>query len=46
MNQKELLKKLKALNSVIEDYIDNIDMAEADEKCDEKSDKKTDDKED
>lgn len=32
MDQKELLKKLKALNSAIEDYIDNIDMAEADEK--------------
>ncbi len=41
MNQKELLKKLKALNSVIEDYIDNIDMAEADDdaKQSEKKDK-------
>jgi hypothetical protein len=43
MDQKELLKKMKALRSVIEDYIDNIDMSEADEdkpekNCDKKED--------
>lgn len=43
MDQKELLKKLKALNSAIEDYIDNIDMAEADEKTSKKSDENKED---
>lgn len=43
MDQKELLKKLKALNSAIEDYIDNIDMAEADEKPSKKSDENKED---
>lgn len=38
MDKAELLKKLKALNAAIEDYIDNVDMSEADE--DKKSDKK------
>lgn len=32
MEKAELLKKLKALNAAIEDYIDNVDMSEADDK--------------
>ena len=29
--QKEIVKKLKTLNELIEDYLDNMDMAEAEE---------------
>lgn len=43
MDKAELLKKLKALNAAIEDYIDNVDMSEADDEQ-KKSSKK--DKED
>lgn len=31
MDQKEMLAKLKAINSAIEDYLDKVDMSEADE---------------
>lgn len=44
MDQKELLKKLKALNSAIEDYIDNMDMAEADDDKPTKKSEKSEDK--
>ena len=43
MDKAELLKKLKALNAAIEDYIDNVDMSEVDDEQ-KKSSKK--DKED
>lgn len=39
MDKKEMLAKLKALNAAIEDYIDNVDMSEADDKPN-KSEKK------
>lgn len=42
MDKAELLKKLKALNEALEDYIDNVDMSEADEGK-KKADKKEDD---
>lgn len=41
MDKKEMLAKLKALNEAINDYLDNVDMAEADEKP-KKSEKKED----
>lgn len=31
MDQKEMLAKLKAINSAIEDYLDKVDMSEAEE---------------
>jgi hypothetical protein len=44
MEKSELLKKLKALNEALEDYLDNVDMSEADDE--KKSDKKDKEKED
>lgn len=41
-DNKELVAKLKLLNSMIEDYLDNMTMDEADE---DKSDKKKEKKE-
>ena len=41
MDKKEMLAKLKALNEAINDYLDNVDMAEGDEKP-KKSEKKED----
>lgn len=41
MNNKEIVKKLKDLNSLIEDFLDNMDMAEAEQE-DDKSEKKED----
>ena len=42
MDQKEILSKLKSLNSLIEDYLDKVDMSEAEDepKKDEESEKK------
>lgn len=39
MDQKEIISKLKRLNSLIEDYLDKVDMDEADEQP-QKEDKK------
>ena len=44
MDQKKIIRNLKALNSAIEDYLDQLDMA-GDEK-EEKGKKKPEDKED
>lgn len=37
---KELLDKLKKLNESIEDFLDRMDMSEADEEADTKEDRK------
>lgn len=41
MDQKEILSRLKKLNSLIEDYLDKVDMDEAEEQP-KKDDKKED----
>lgn len=41
MDNKEIVTKLKSLNSMIEDFLDNMDMDEAD-KTEDKSEKKED----
>jgi len=33
MDKKKCIEKLKSLNEMIEDYLDNLAMAEADEKA-------------
>lgn len=41
MDKKEILVNLKALNSAISDYLDRMDMADADDKeCKKESTKK------
>lgn len=40
MDQQEILKKLKALNSAIEDYLDRVDIDDAD--CGKKNPEKED----
>lgn len=40
MDVKERIKKLKALNELIEDYLDNMDMELEDEKKPEKKEDK------
>lgn len=42
MDQKELVKKMKALNSMLEDFLDNMDMAEVDCKAPQKAKDKED----
>lgn len=41
-NQKEIVQKLKVLNSMIEDFLDRMDMEGADEGGDKKPSKKED----
>ena len=41
MDNKEIVNKLKSLNSMIEDFLDSMDMEEAD-KAEDKSEKKED----
>ena len=41
MDNKEIVTKLKSLNSMIEDFLDNMDMDEADN-TEDKSEKKED----
>lgn len=36
MDKKEIVNKLKSLNDMIEDFLDNMDMDEADEKAEQK----------
>lgn len=36
MDKKEIVNKLKSLNDMIEDFLDNMDMDEADEKAENK----------
>lgn len=43
-NQKEIVQKLKVLNSMIEDFLDRMDMEGADEGGDKKEPSKKEDK--
>lgn len=36
MDKKEIVNKLKSLNDMIEDFLDNMDMDEADDKAENK----------
>ena len=49
MENKEIIVRLKKLQAILEDYLDNVDMSEADDddcKDTRKSDKKDKEKED